>query len=83
MTYISKSDIVENAKWRAQADKIADLLKGSPVPYSSDLKVGIAFQDAIITIPLEAGLITLSSVTVLADHIYSLILLYAQTGGRA
>ena len=83
MTNILKTDIVENAKWRAQANKISGVLKVRTLPQAGILKIGIAFDDAIVTIPLDTGLIAMSSARVLADHIYSLILTHAQTGGRA
>lgn len=83
MTNILQGGAVENAKWRAQADKIAVELKRQPPKRSGMLKIGIVFDDALAKVEIDASLIGTLSNKQLADHVYNLVLTHAQTGGTA
>lgn len=77
MTHITAGTEKENAKWRDQANRIAQALKKTSMP-EPEIKIGIAFDDAIVRLTLQRADVQRLSVKDLADRIYQQTMLAAQ-----
>lgn len=77
MTYIEKavSDPLQRAKWKAEARRIATHLKAAKDwGDKTSIKIGVCFDDQVVTIGLELALIARISVEALADTIFDGVL---------
>lgn len=82
MTHIFSPNPNEMSKWRVQADKAAAHLKKTALA-KEQIHIGFAFDDGVITVRVLADKIRSTEEKKLADYLYNLVLMAAQTGGSA
>lgn len=77
MTEIRSSTGAQRAKWREQSIRIAKELRSNPPkPKAEDgkIKIGVAFDDAMVTIRLDPEKITTMTQPQLAEEIYRMVI---------
>lgn len=86
MTDITKvfNDPRQASKWRKEAARVAALLKANidtlPTKNDQRIKFGCVFDDALVTVEMDKGLIRQSSQEELANAIYEKVAQSCQPG---